>query len=116
MVTPRREAFGRAEPGDVDVLVPADACLALDVKSDPLGEVTETVAEPAVDRVFEVRVRIDEAGHDHGLVVVQSLAEIVRSWPTAVRWPSSKETAPRSIGGPSIGRTQSADITRFTAR
>src|SRR5204863_8587087 len=58
---PRRQALGGAETGDVDVLVPADARLPLDVQRDPLGEVAEAVAEAGVDGVLDVRVGVHEA-------------------------------------------------------
>ena len=72
-----REALRGAEPRDVDVLVPADPRLALDVQRDPLGEVAEAVAETAVDRVLEVRVGVDEARDDHRVLVVRAGTELV---------------------------------------
>ena len=71
-----RETLRRAELRDVDELVPADPCLALDVQGDPLREVAEPVTEAAVDGVLEVRVRVDEARDDHRVVVARALPEL----------------------------------------
>ena len=103
-----------SELRDVDVLVPADPRLALDVQCDPLGKVAEAVTEASVHRVLEVRVRVHEAGNDHRVVVARAFTEI-SAVPTAAISPSSMTIAPASIGGPSTGRTQSAESTRFTA-
>src|SRR3954451_22996158 len=71
------ETLGRAETGDVDVLVPADARLALDVQRDPFGEIPEPIPEAAVDGVLDVRVRIDETGQQHRVLVVHAGRELV---------------------------------------
>ena len=42
----------------------------LDVLRNPFGEIAQTVTEPSVHRVLEVRVRVDEARQDHRVVVV----------------------------------------------
>src|SRR5262249_60442558 len=63
----RREALRRAEAGYVDVRVPADPRLALDVQRDPFCEVAQAVADAAVDGVLDVRVRIDEAREQDGV-------------------------------------------------
>ena len=73
----RGEALRGAEPRDVDVLLPADPRLALDVQRDPLREVAEPVAEASVDRVLEVRVRVHEARDDHRVLVVRAFAELL---------------------------------------
>ena len=100
-----REALRAPELRDVDVLVPADPRLALDVQGDPLGEVAETVTEASVHGVLEVRVRVDEAGNDHRIVVARAFAEIVGradrgDQPVLDRRPRR----PRSAG-PRSGRT-----------
>ena len=110
-----REALRGSEPRDVDVLVPADPRLALDVQGDPLGEVAEPVAEACVHRVLEVRVRVDEARDDHRLFVARAGAELVGSADRGDAPVARSRPRRRSIGGPSIGRTQSAERT-FTAR
>jgi hypothetical protein len=74
----RRETFGGAEPSDVDVLLPADSVLSLDVKRDPLRKVAETVAEAPIDGVLEMRVRVDESRSDHGVRVPRPLSELRR--------------------------------------
>jgi len=57
-VTDRRDTGGKALRGselrNVDVLVPADSRLALDVQGDPLREVSEPIAEASVHGVLEV--------------------------------------------------------------
>ena len=72
------------------------------------GREGEPVAEAGVDRVLEVRVRVDEAGDDRRVVEALALAELVAG-PTAAMRPSSTRTAPSRIGGPSTGSTQSAE-------
>ena len=50
--------------------------LPLDVLRNPFGEVAEAVTEPSVDGVLEMRVRVDEPRHDHGVVVVGAHAQL----------------------------------------
>ena len=73
---PGRKALCCSELGDVDVLVPADPRLALDVQRDPLRKVAEPVAEAGVDRILEVRVRVHETGNDHRIVVPCAFTEV----------------------------------------
>ncbi len=72
-----REELGRAEPRDVDVLLPAQAPFALRVKPNPLGEIGQRVAEACIDGVLEVGVRVDEARQDRCVRVVRSIPELV---------------------------------------
>ena len=75
------------------------------------GAKREAVAEAGVDRVLEVRVRVDEARHDRRVREALALAELRgRSRPRRSA-PSSIATAPSSIGAPSTGSTQSAERT-----
>ena len=62
---------------NVDVLVPADSRLALDVQGDPLGEVAEPIAEASVHGVLEMRVRVHETGNDHRIVVARAFSELL---------------------------------------
>ena len=71
------QALRGSEPRDVDVFVPADPRLALDVQRDPFREIAEPVAEAPVHRVLEVRVRVHEPGNDHGVVMARSFAELL---------------------------------------
>ena len=64
---PRPQALRRAEPGDREGVVPVEQPLPRDVDHQPRPEV-EAVAEARVDGVLEVRVRVDEARDDRGLV------------------------------------------------
>src|SRR2546426_11049804 len=74
----RGETLCGSELRDVDVPSPVDPRLALDVQGDPFREVTEPVAEAPVHRVLEMRVRVHEPGHDDGVVVARSFAELFR--------------------------------------
>jgi hypothetical protein len=74
---PRAQALRGARARDRDVLVPADASLALDVDEDPLAEV-EPVPEAAVRRVLEVGVRVDEPRHDRRALEVPAAAQLRR--------------------------------------
>ena len=74
----RAQRLGRAEPRDRDVLVEADPALALHVARDPGREVGEAVAEAAVDRVLDVRVRVDEPRQDRAALVARAGAELGR--------------------------------------
>jgi len=56
--------FRAAEACDVDVLVPRDPVLPLDVQRDPLREVGQAIAEAGVHRVLEMGVGVDEPGDD----------------------------------------------------
>ena len=95
---PEREALGGPEPGDRLHLGAGRARLALDVRQDPRRE-REPVAEAGVDRVLEVRVRVDEARHDRGAREVLAGAELV-AVPTAAIRPSSIATAPSRSARP----------------
>ena len=66
---PLRNEFGDAAAGDREHVVGREAALALDVGPEPLSE-RRAVAESRVHGVFEVRMRVDEARQDHGVVVV----------------------------------------------
>ncbi len=46
------------------------------MQGDPLGEVTQPVAEARVDGVFEMRVSVDEAGDDHRVRVMRPGPEL----------------------------------------
>jgi hypothetical protein len=72
---PRAETLERAEPRARFHLREADATFALGVDDDPVGEV-ESVAEAAVDRVLEMRVRTDEAGEDRCVRITRALADL----------------------------------------
>ena len=72
----RGEAFGRSELGDVDVCLPADARLPLNVQRDPLRKVAQPVAEAAVDRIFEMRMRVDEPRNDGRIVEADPFAQL----------------------------------------
>ena len=106
------QALERTEAGDRLHVLEVDPRLALDMKADPVGE-PEPVAEPCVYVVLEVRVRVHEAGEDHGVVVVHVASPSSSRRPTAAIVPvsSSIATAPSLIGGPSTGTTQSAETT-----
>ena len=71
----RAQAVERAEPGDRLHVLEGDPRLAPNVQPDPVGE-PETVAEPRVDLVLEVRVGVDEARQDHRFLVVDGVAEL----------------------------------------
>ena len=80
-VTDRRDpgakALECAKPGACRHLLEADPPLSLHVQRDPRPE-WKPVAEPRVDGVLEVGVRVDEAGKDHGLGKALALAELRR--------------------------------------
>src|SRR5262249_52893630 len=61
---PRRERVGRAAAGDRDHRLVVERALACDVQREPVAE-HAAVAEAGVDRVLEVRVRVDEPRQDH---------------------------------------------------
>ena len=73
---PRGQALGGAEPGDRLHVLEADPRLPLDVDQDPRRE-RQPVAEARVHRVLEVRVRVDEAGEDDGVRVLDAAPELV---------------------------------------
>ena len=78
---------------------------------DPRHE-REAVAEPRVDRVLDVRVRVDEARDDHAAVVALARRRALRPARRRRCVPSSPiATAPSAIGAPSTGTTQSAETT-----
>ena len=76
MIPERRQA---AAPRARDRLhlVAADPRLALDVQREPRREV-EPVAEARVDRVLEVRVRVDEARDDRRVLEALARSELGR--------------------------------------
>ena len=74
----RAEAQSRTEARDVDVLLPADLGLPLHVERDPLRKVAQPIAEAGVHRVFEMRVRVDEARQDDRVLVADTGSELVR--------------------------------------
>ena len=63
---PGAERVGGAGAGDREHLVELEQVLPPDVRLDPRPE-RLPVAEAGIDRVLEVRVRVDEAGHDRGV-------------------------------------------------
>ena len=73
---PRAQAVERPQARDRLHVLELDPRLPLDVQSDPIGE-AEPVAEPYVDVVLEVRVRVDETGEDHRLLVVDGVSELL---------------------------------------
>ena len=105
---PRAEALGRTEAGDRDRVAVEQPRLPLDVEGDPRRE-RERVAEARVDRVLEVRVRVDERRDDDGLVEAPPLALELGGRPDR-HDPVSLATAtpPSRTGSPSTGTTQSA--------
>src|SRR5581483_420754 len=62
---PRGERLDDAEPRHGEHLLRLEAALALDVRADP-GSERRAVSEARVDRVLEMRVRVDEARQDRG--------------------------------------------------
>ena len=62
----RGKALGGAKAGDRGHVLEVEPALSLHVQLEPRAE-REPLAEAGVDRVLEVGVRVDEAGHDRAL-------------------------------------------------
>ena len=107
----RGERVGGAAARDREHVVAgrAGSCARMCVASQ--GPNGVAVAEAGVDRVLEVRVRVDEARDDHGVGVVAFGAAGRDLDDLAVL----EATRPSAIGGPATGSTQSARDRRVTS-
>jgi hypothetical protein len=72
---PGAEALVRTDGGDREHVRVVEGLLPLHVHADP-GHEREPVAEPGVDGVLDVRMRVDEAGHDHAPLVVLTPSDL----------------------------------------
>src|SRR5205823_3019053 len=70
------QALGRPETCDRNVVLPPDPVLPFGMQPDPFREIGERIAKTGIDRIFEMGVRVDEAGDDCRVLEARTRTEL----------------------------------------